>query len=241
MTECYSCGSEYKKIGIHWGLSDCNYPPVTDEQKDIFNGLLLGDGCVVENTKNDYMSVRMITHPFLRWLDDKMEYISNGVKLKSTAEEVTEGWNGYSDEKVNMEKRKDHYIWNSISHPHLTEERNRWYGSGEKVFPDIDFNSSIAKVWYVCDGGLGWGGDLKTPQLYFYNISQNKQREIMCSWFEDYGFNPHPTDRGLIFPTSESMDILDWLGEPLAGFEYKWVSSTKEEYMEVKNEKRKNL
>ena len=63
--ECPECGEKFKGIDTHWYKSSCNYPPISQHQKEVIIGLLMGDdsrrGCnarwTVDESKElfDYM------------------------------------------------------------------------------------------------------------------------------------------------------------------------------------------
>ena len=47
---CDQCGEDYRSLSQHWSLSQtCDYRSLSDHQREIVRGLLLGDGTLEAN------------------------------------------------------------------------------------------------------------------------------------------------------------------------------------------------
>jgi hypothetical protein len=119
------------------------------------------------------------------------------------------------------------YHWQTRNHPDFSTFRD-WYGSGAKVFPeDIRLTPTVLKHWYVCDGNLAKSESYPYIRIGISNEKDNKEK--IEGYFENAGL-PRPqwytkgeTGHQLSFTVEESLEIFDYIGGPLPGFEYKWV------------------
>jgi hypothetical protein len=172
----------------------------------------MGDACcsLGKNAANPVFSLRMNTKPFLAWLVDLFgSLVSDVIKENMTPH------------TPNM---KD-YIWglNFRSAPYLHEYYD-WYNSGQKRFPEnLSLNPTIAKMWYVCDGGITRHGNENCRDRVQFSVSNEDDREdYLCGLFNEHGFDPTLSHHLLRFGVDDSEKILEWMGDPLPGFEYKW-------------------
>ena len=47
---CNQCETEYQSLAQHWSMSQsCDYPPLSEHQREIVRGLMLGDGSLDSN------------------------------------------------------------------------------------------------------------------------------------------------------------------------------------------------
>lgn len=234
-TECTGCGKTYSYIGVHWAKSACGYPEIS-EYKDVLTGLLIGDGCATRPTKNTYIEVTSVTRPFLDHLDTLFGEMSRGVSLKVTAEDTAQGWAEWSGEPWSAEGCRDIWRFETRTHPDMNEYRE-WYSSSEIIYPPgLNLTPTIAKYWYASDGGLGWAERSVVPQLDFYTTKE-EQCDYMAQWFEDSGFTPRINPgKSIYFPTAETEEILQWMGDPVPGFEYKWSADNLSAYRRSKEQ-----
>lgn len=184
----------------------------------------MGDGTIDRHRDgHSRLVVEMTNREFLEWLDNELGFLSTGTRLKETASERAERNRGDSHVKVvNEENYSDVYRLKTRSHPFFTELAS-WYGSGEKQFPnDLEINSTIAKIWYVCDGTLTLYETSIRPWAVFYTSNEGHRREYLKGLFEEVGFSPRFTDESVYFGVDETQSLLEWMGEPVPGFEYKW-------------------
>jgi hypothetical protein len=168
---CPNCGNTFSQIGNHWNRSsNCDYPNLTETQREIITGVLMGDGCINRGaSKNPLLQVKMINEQYLQWLDDVLGVYGTGVEFNKTAEE---SYNEISDRDfsnaTSPDNYSDVYILRTRCSP-VFDEFARWYDSGKKIF---DYGKIITPTtmihWHVCDGSLNYSGS--SPQL-----------EICCS------------------------------------------------------------
>lgn len=192
---------------------------------EILIGLLMGDGDIHgQNDPNPLFRVRMTTHEFLLYLDEHLGVLSTGVFLDRDAvyqyRQATESSNE-KFEVTNREMYNDLYGLRTRSHPQL-HELKQWYETGQKRFPsDLTLTSTMAKMWYVCDGWLAKETDQR-PRAMIKAVNEADRAKYLQQLFIEHGFNPHFTRTELQFTVDETEEFLKWLGSPPPGFEYKW-------------------
>ena len=85
--ECPECGDEYQTLGTHWYYNESHRPELTDYQKEVITGLMMGDGSLNrQQGENPRLVVGMITKEYLEELDEIFGCLSTGVRLKTTTE-----------------------------------------------------------------------------------------------------------------------------------------------------------
>lgn len=236
---CNQCGDEFKVIGSHWSsTSDCTHPSFDDRQREIIVGLMMGDGSIQTNDYgNPLLQANMVSENYLKFIDDEFGIFGNGVSLKHTAEESAKvardsGFSPNADEK----NYSDMYYWSSMRHPELYEFYS-WYSSGEKVWPEnINLTPTTLKHWYCGDGSLSTHGSHKNIRISMTNELDNKDK--IDSMFKRSSI-PKPSnyirnerddgrvDYSITFTKEQSDKLLEYMGEPLPDFEYKWDESFK--------------
>lgn len=227
MEQCISCGSEYKNLALHWNRSSCDYPELSQRQRDLVTGVVMGDGSVVNpNTANNpTLHVKMINEEFLDWLDGELGWLSNGYTKVQTAEEAAKAnrESGFSP-NAKAENYHDKYVLRTKCLPVMSEWRE-WYSSGEKVFPsDIQLTPDVLKMWYVCDGYIT---DWNSIDITANNEEGNcdKIRQL----FDGLGVDPvfHKSQRSwsIRFSQNESRVLFNYMGSAPPGFGYKWPNN----------------
>lgn len=220
-------------------LNDAGYIQLTEEERGEINddlesssykqemmvGLLMGDGFVESGEAGSpCLRVGMANETFLNWVFDELGDVASSVNLRNTAEEVAENLrnSGFRPE-TEAENCHDFYVLNTRRLPWI-ESLGRWYDSGEKRFPkDLEMTPTIAKMWYCGDGGVN-----VTNKICEIKSSNEKDRpEFLRGLFEQAGFSPSFDNAKLRFSPRESNELLEWMGSPPPGFEYKWPENFK--------------
>lgn len=219
---CPTCGNEYKNLSMHWNqFSSCNFPKLTDNQKDIVTGVLMGDGCVSRPGKNPLLSVVMINKDYLDHLDNVLGVYGKGVIKKMSASESAES-NRNSGFRPNAksENYSSIYSLNTRTSPEFEEFKN-WYNTGEKVFPNtLKLNETIIKHWYVCDGTYAnYGGK---DRIEIAASNEIDRFDNIIRMFDNIGFEARTSGKTIYFSNSESKMLFNYMGKALPGFEYKW-------------------
>lgn len=224
---CNQCGDEFDYIGNHWRLSSCEYPTVTEHQKEVVKGLMMGDGCLDRCSKNPRLSVTSISQNYLKYLNDVFGNLSCGYSVAKTPEESAKisADSGFSD--GNVENHSTIYKWTSRTLPCLKEFD--WYTGedGKKVWPeDLSLTPTTLKHWFCGDGTWNNNG-----YRSYLSIAMNNERgntEKVSKYFERVGL-PTPSNYAKVedgciaqFTQPDSKELWQYMGEPLPDFEYKW-------------------
>jgi len=222
--QCPNCKGKYAKLASHWNYNPSHRPKITDKQKDIITGILMGDGTINrEEDKNPRLQVYMTTEEYLSYIDDIFGVLSTGVYQHLTPEESSEN----SGLDLKTENCEYVYGWQTRRHPRL-EEFADWYSTGEKVFPrDIQLTPEVLKHWYVCDGTF----DTYNNSIRIACCNEYGQESKLQRMFSEVSINignfskrktPERERLTIQFHSDESENIFDYMGEPLPGFDYKW-------------------
>lgn len=222
MSICPTCNKEYKRLGSHWRYNPKHRPLLTNKQKDIIKGLLMGDGSL--DIENLSVKVECISKNYLKYLKNIFHSLSCDVSLKRTAEESAKRVrdNGFRP-KANKENYSDMYLWYTRKIPEL-EQFVSWYTDVGKVWPeDIELTPTVLKHWYCGDGHKDGRG-----RISIYTSNEYDNGEKLKKYFKDVDL-PTPrvyeSDRGdmsLNFNRNQSKILLEYMGNPLPDFEYKW-------------------
>lgn len=220
--ECTECGGSFQRLASHWARSSCDYPTLTSSQKDVLDGLVMGDAYVVKNNTDltPYLRVRMITPEYLYYLDSILSPISSGKPtLYMTAEESAEQAesNGLR-ESADPENYHPVYEWCTRSIPHLSKYDD-WYLPEGKVFPDnITMSPEKLRSWYCCDGTI------QANRIAISCTNEMNNYTKLSNYFTDIGL-PEPTwsQDNMRFSAEDTVTVFDYMGQASPGFEYKWL------------------
>jgi hypothetical protein len=234
-TKCPNCGEFYKELGSHWQWNPDHRPKLTQYQKDVITGLLMGDGWVGRSSKNPKIMCEMISKNYLEYIDDVFGCLSTGVKLKLTAGEnaAKSRDSGFSSD-ADAENYSDLYYLHSRSHPELKEFAD-WYSTGKKVWPkDIELTPTVLKHWYCGDGT--WQNTGGSYYIRFSMSNEIDNTNKVDNMFERCNL-PSPNsysvfnrggeyiDCDALFTVKQSKKLWKYMGKPLPDFEYKWPES----------------
>ena len=229
--DCPECGESFDLIGQHWVFNEDHRPSLTQQQREIVTGLLMGDGSLDRGNKNPRLYVCMISPSYLKHLDKQFGILGTGVSLKmAAAESAKEKIERGFSQSVDPENYSDVYHWNTRCHPELHEFN--WYGSGEKVWPnDITLTPTVLKHWFCGDGNWNNSGSNNHIRIGMSNEAENTDK--VDSYFERadlplpsnydiYKYDDGRVDCNAEFTVDASTELWDYMGEPLPDFEYKW-------------------
>lgn len=213
---------------MHWNRSECNYPPFSPVQWELLTGILLGDGDIHgKGDPNAHFRVRMTNRRFLEFVDRELGFLSKGVFLARTARtqfetaarNQREGREGF--ETVVEENYHDLNGLRTCSHPALDELRD-WYQSGDKRYPsNLELTPTVVKAWYVCDGWLAKEAGNRS-RVMVKATNEAHRPDYLVGLFADTGFEVGFSRNAIQVPADETERLLDWMGDPSPGFEYKW-------------------
>jgi hypothetical protein len=232
--QCPNCGESFERLGMHWYHRTCPYPKIDEQTEEMLVGLLMGDGSIPDRDANELFHLPMINRRFLNWFDDQMGVLTTGVSLKKTAAELASKnrASGFSPNARRENYHDMHTVW-SRTHP-IFNELHEWYEDGRKWFPsDLELTPTVAEFWYVCDGYLDvgrWG----RPRIEIKTRNERERADFLVGLFEDVGFAPTYRRHELQFTCDETEALINWIGDPPPGFEYKWELDSIKRYHELK-------
>lgn len=233
---CPDCGVVYDRLGVHWGTSDCEPPDFTSRQVEIIEGALMGDACVLENSKTYIFRLVGTRKEFIGWVAGELGIWHCDTGVHRTAEDMLE--RSKTDRHFSFSDSPqfhDAYYVTSRSHSKLKRWRN-WYHSGQKRFPsDLSLTPLKLAIWYACDGGLFFPNKRKTrPTHEITAANENDRLDYLKSLFESIGLDPHVSGNKVRFWGNEGDKFREYIPtDPIPGHEYKWAS-TKDEYTRLK-------
>lgn len=227
---CHECGEYYKGVGTHWEKGSCPYPIITDHQREIITGLMMGDGYM----SHSLFTIHMTNKTFVEWVKEKLGYVVNGGLTRRDADEHENGRGGFENSDA-----RDTYIIRTHSTPQINEF-NSWYNNSSKKYPDeLELTPMILKMWYVSDGSI-MNQHQEYPSIRIAKKLGNKRDEQqLIDLFSRMGweFERDIQDVGSTyfrFTISDSCEMWDYMGEAPPGFEYKWNNNNLI-YGDVKN------
>lgn len=218
---CVTCKNDYSNLPNHIQRSSCSYPKISPPNRKVIEGVVLGDGHIADGRKNDYLIVKNTNKRFLEHLS-KMPFMKE-VRLFNTDKNSNYGG-------------KPVYSVKSIAMPEMNALRDKWYPKGKKKMPEsIELSSKTLKYWYVCDGGLRWDeNNVVIPKVEISNYSMELNNAIDS--LKKKGLSPKRVNSGIQFPAKETGDFMDYIGEPVPGFDYKWATKSRQNYKKLKGE-----
>lgn len=191
----------------------------------------MGDGSVDRTSTNPRISCSNTKKKYLDYLDKQFPVIGLGVKLENSAKECAERdrCSGFN-KTASADQYSDMYRWRTRTHPELAEFGN-WYKGGYKLFPEnISLSPVLLKHWYVCDGSyinhnynshivIGISNERENiDKIKKYFSTQDLPEPKVSSSVRSNG----SINTSIRWTVCGSLELFDYMGEPLPGFEYKW-------------------
>lgn len=141
-----------------------NHVELTTDLQSLFDGLLLGDGCIVPSNMNqpEYSHSAWYSHAdkhkeYIKWLAS--ELAKHNISVRTTVR------NGYP-------------LLQSLCYRELFSLRQMWYPQGFKKVPlDLELTPSILRNWYIGDGNFRKGK----------NHTKKSERVMIAIFFDDRG------------------------------------------------------
>jgi len=220
--QCPTCGSWYQEIGYHWSHPSvsCFLPSISQKRYEMIIGLVMGDGCIAEGSKNYYLDVSNTNKKFMKYLDSKLGWLTNGVRCKKTAQEKADSLSsrgiGGEERNTNPKNCYDQYGLRTRYHPIFNKLR-QWYKNNGLEFQEVKYTKNILRMWYVSDGTLRDSGRI---QMGLKNEMDRK--EYIESLFDDIGIDVNLSCWTLYFSFEATKKMFEFIGDPPMGMEDKW-------------------
>jgi hypothetical protein len=179
------------------------YCNLSNTEKEVFDGLLLGDGCVSEKSR---ISARL----------------TFGFKFIETLEAIRNELKSINFSNVCVVKKTGCYHFKSKYYHDLLIENLRWYINGKKIIPkNILITQKSCYWWFIGDGYNSKGNVFLCTDSY-----DKTDNMFLIEKLNNYGFNPSLTSKNrLRFNKKETINFLEWI-MPLNGvmecYKYKW-------------------
>ena len=236
LVECPNCEHKSPQLGKHWSGSGCEYPELTQHQKEVLVGILMGDGSINTPQGNQNARFRVDMYepsiPYLEYLSDVIfPVITTDVKQGETVEQSALRSSNTFD--LNINRCHDMYYLSSRRMP-CFNQYIEWYNENHtKIWPceDIKLTPTVLKHYFVGDGH--WNNKGSADHITFAMNDQKTNVNSVVKMFERIGFTPsnvkisertdkNITDVVLSFGKETSYEMFEYMGEPLPSFEYKW-------------------
>jgi len=232
--ECPVCEQSYERLGRHWHHNPSHRPVFDEELHSITTGILMGDGSISRDSSNPRLVVQMTNKEYLEYLSTVFGIHSSSVNLRKTASEAAKRSRrrGFSEGACEKDY-SDLYSLRTRRNPEF-ERYVDWYGDDGKVWPrDIELSPTVLKHWYVCDGSLQKPDSEMGYRLTIALSNERGNRQKVERMFDHSGI-PVPCnwderkrdsgrwDVNIYWTNEQSRELIEYMGDPLPGFEYKW-------------------
>ena len=224
---CPECNSDFDRLGTHLSLGSCDYPKISNQNKRILKGVLMGDSWIPSSYRNNpQMILDMCNKDFLTHFQKKLGWLCSSVNMIRTAEKSAENnrRQGFRP-NANSKDYSNVYRLTTITHPWFRNIRDNWYIGSNKNIPveKISPSPKLLKMWYVSDGGY-LKRDKRNPYAYFRLDSHSHKAKHFSKLLTRVGVKNNIRDNGnvIAITTDSTEKFLNYIGDPEIGFEYKW-------------------
>lgn len=228
---CPGCGEKFVKLGVHWARSGCDYPVPSESIDEVLTGLYMGDGSLAAHgSDNPYMRWNNTNKPFLELLDEKLGWLTTGVRLKKDAQQAAnERLSRNPDWKMDAGNFDAIYGTRTRRLPYFRKYES-WTSSGQKRYPEeLELTPTVAKYWYVSDGTVNWMRSY-SARVVFACQNERDRPEFICNLFRQAGFEANQNLHMFYLSVEDSKRFLSWIGQSVPGFEYKWELTSRKRY-----------
>lgn len=232
--QCPECGQWCKRLGTHWNYNEDHRPSLTNHQREIIKGSLLGDGSYAPS-KSCFEWNNNTTLPYLKWVKDQFGSLVSDILFSQTPKEARIAIQQSFGKSCDC---MGGFTLRTRSHPELTFCED--WGRGENTYfsDNLTLTPMMVKIWYASDGSLNYKeGDFS--HISITNWNQIDRVEYLTSLFKDIGFDVGISSNKISISVSQTERFFEYIGEPFtdsdAGFKYKWQHHDYEEYNRLKN------
>jgi len=217
---CKSCGKDFKKISLHWASSDCRYPKLDKDTESVIKGLLAGDATIGKDGRLSVYTTNPIFAEFI--YRQLISIVPVTVSIR--------------DADSNELMKRELFELTLPKHKFTKKLRDDWYNP-KKIPKNTVVDKLFTKYWYVCDGNLNskYEASITTSSKNIEFVEKSFNQLPFEYKIKNIGTTElSNNDRYRIYISSrENVEkFLNYLGEPVPGFEYKW---------EIDGNKRKSM
>ena len=188
---------------LQWDESKFKYCNITNYEKEVFDGLLLSDGCLSETSR---ISARL----------------TFGFKYIETLQAISNELSSINFSNINIDKKTGCYHFKSKRYHDLLNENKRWYLNKKKIVPrDVIITQKSCYWWFIGDGYN------TNNNVYLCTDSFSKEDNLfLIEKISEIGFKPSLTSKNRIrFNKKDTIIFLQWI-TPENGiidkYKYKW-------------------
>lgn len=203
-----------------------NIVSLSDHQREILYGALLGDGSLIKN-KNGVNAQFSYTSKSKQ----HVEFVCNDFMMYSYKEKIKKVV--VHDKRTNKDYVR--YTFRTISDKGFTSEYKKWYTNKIKHIPkDLVLTPIMCLVWYIGDGGISNSSksNSQTIKLSTNCFDKKEQEEILLPQLSQFnarlqkagiGKNDKKQQYVICISKENMQDFLDYIGEcPFEDYKYKW-------------------
>lgn len=203
---------------------------LSDIQKEVLYGALLGDGSLVthKNSKNSYFG-------YLSKSKQHVEYVMGYFSVYLTSSGI------YNTQY--FDKRTNNLYYRSsartYSNEAFTEEKMRWYINNKKIIPnDLILTPLTCLVWYIGDGSICHSKNTQYIKIATQCFSKEDQEKVLIPQLQKFEAHLIKADISksdeqqyfIYIPRRKIKKFLEYIGPcPFHDYQYKW------DYKEYKN------
>jgi len=227
--KCRSCGEYFDGVSIHWTKGSCTGPELSSYQRELIEGMLLGNGWLTYGNKHPKLEVAMTNKTFIEWLMKELGYICTGNAF-------------VDDEKTNITggvtRVRKVYKIQTHTLESLRKYKNWLDDIWRKGGRSLEITPLKLKLWYVSNGSIARVDGGCHAVIFETGVENENQLEsvfdsIDIEFTRATNFDKSVSSDHLRFSRPESQKLWDYMGVPLPGFEYKWPEGPT--YSEVEN------
>ncbi|MDL0133540.1 hypothetical protein [Halobacterium salinarum] len=195
---CPMCGSEYDRLGRHWG-STCE-PALSDHQRSVLAGLALS-GCTVDDGS---IIVQTTTRPLIEWTADQL------------------GWLAGTLTRVNDDNSNRDPIYRLTTPTHWgVEQYEGWSSSGPPA--DYELDATAARVWWAYAGGLQWQGVYDSQRTATFSALDDDRADWIQRVLETAGVDATRVGKRVQWHGEQVREWFGGIGERVPGAAHKWA------------------
>lgn len=218
---CHRCGNKYDRLSLHWGMSDCSFPKITDTQREIITGLIMSDAHISKPSRNGLIDISSTNEKFIHHIDNILGVISCGVNEGPDSKRQKENYTR-TNSGGELYEFNDVYRLHTHTHPEFGVMRDRWYTEDGKKYPeDLELTPTSARYWYAGDGGIQ-KRESGNHRVQITCSNESDRSEFLLSIFDTTPVSPNFSSDRLYTSHNEGLKFLEWIGDSIPGYEYKW-------------------
>lgn len=192
---------------------------ISSEQKQVIEGLLLGDGSVFQRSATANFRLRSVQQEFINHVKAILPFRFN-IYTEEPAIRTFPGNKKYMCKKS--------YVLESSADISLNDVRKAWYPNNKKIVPNLQLSSLLCKYWFYSDGYTSWINE----NCVILGLCTNSFTKDECLWLRKElhilgcDFNIARKVNGYILQARKKDSVngfLEYIGDPeLQCYAYKW-------------------